>query len=137
MEELLKQAAVIRDEMVDEENSAQRIGTLFVDVIQRMQKIVSDEQVKVDSLKVIAKEDTVSIYFDVADDLGNVIHKKLSIPVVSKSKAGILTSLQLNELQETIARITPVLISETKFNELRESGKLDSRKFYYIYDEES
>lgn len=137
MEELLKRATIIRDESIDNENTAERVGTLFVDVIQQMQKIVSDEQVKVESLKFIATVDSLKIYFDVVDESGNIIHKKLTLPVVSDVKAGILTSAQLNDINKRISEITPRLITESKFNELKDAGKLDPTKFYYTYDEES
>lgn len=137
MEELLKQAAVIRDELDDNKNTAERVGTLFVDVIQQVQQIVSNEQTKVDSLRLIANVDTLKIYFDIIDDSGNIIHKQLAFPVVSDAKAGILTSMQLNDINKRIAEITPYLITETKYNELKETGKLNPARFYYTYDEES
>lgn len=136
MKELLKQAAVIRDEVEDYKNSAERVGILFVDVIQRMQKIVSDEQIKIDTLKVIADENSVKVYFDVNDEVsGQIIHKAITYPIVSDTKAGLLTSEQFNDFNQRISKITPLFISESKFEELKESGKLDSEKFYYIYEE--
>lgn len=137
MEELLKQAAIIRDESIDSENTAERIGTLFVDVIQQMKKIVSDEQVKVDSLRFIANADALKVYFDVVSESGDIIHKQLALPIVSDIKAGILTAAQLNDINKRIAKITPHLITESEYNKLKESGKLDPTRFYYTYDEES
>ena len=135
MEELLRQAAVIRDETVDNENSAIRVGTLFVDVIQRIQKIVSDEKVKTDSLKFGTGEDTMWICFDIVDESGNVKQKKIYFPIVSKQKTGVLTSLQFNDLTQKIMMITPILVTESEFKELKETDDLDPERFYYVYEE--
>lgn len=136
MEKLLKQAAVIRDEMDDNKNTAERVGTLFVDIIQQIQKIVLDEQAKIDSLKITADADSVKLCFNMTNEAGDVIPKKILFPVVSDKQAGILSSLQLNDINQRINKITPHLITEAKFNELKESGELDSEKIYYVYEEE-
>lgn len=136
MEKLLKQAAVIRDEMDDNKNTAERVGTLFVDVIQQIQKIVLEEQAKIDSLKITADAESVKLSFNITDESGEIISKKILFPIVSDKQAGILTSPQLNDINQRIKKITPLLITEAKFNELKESGKLDSEKIYYVYEEE-
>lgn len=37
MEELLKKAAIIRDETNDGDNTAERVGELFVDILEKME----------------------------------------------------------------------------------------------------
>lgn len=134
MENLLKQAAVIRDEDAEYENSAERIGTLFVDVIQQMSKIVSDEQTKVDTLKVTANKSGVQLTFKVTDESGKATDKTIKFPIVSKEKAGLLTPAILQGLDDKI--VIHKFLTEDEYKQLKDSGKLDPNILYMIYEEE-
>lgn len=134
MENLLKQAAVIRDEDAEYENSAERIGTLFVDVIQQMSKIVSDEQTKVDTLKVTANKSGVQLAFKVTDESGKTTDKIIKFPIVSKEKAGLLTPAILQGLDDKI--VIHKFLTEDEYKQLKGSGKLDPNILYMIYEEE-
>lgn len=102
MEELLKKAAVIRDETEDNLNTSWRVGTLFVDVIQEMQNVSSKSTILINTLKFTADKEAVKLSFDIKDDSGNVTTKVLSVPMVSKASAGVLAPEQLATIQSDI-----------------------------------
>lgn len=85
---LLSRARLIRDENQDGANTAERVGSLFVDMLKQMQ----DE--------------------------------------------GMLTSKQLKEINEKIAKLTPVFLSEFEYEKLLESGDIDPELIYMTYEEE-
>lgn len=105
MEELLKRAAVIRDETEDNLNTAQRVGSLFVDVLLEIKEIISTNDLLVNTLKFSANKDTVNLSFDVRDLSGNISNKKVSIPIVSDISAGILTPGQLTTLSSGLSSL--------------------------------
>lgn len=110
MEELLKKAAVIRDETEDNLNTAQRVGTLFVDILQAIQSIVSTHRAQLNSFKFSADKEAVKLSFKIVDALGNTGTKVISIPIVSATSAGVLSSKQLEVIQSNFSNLSKKII---------------------------
>lgn len=100
MEELLKQAAVIRDETDDYKNTAERVGTLLVDIIKKMGLIVPSESIDGDSLQFTADSTSVKLIFSALDGNGNRVNKELQLPVVTLQKAGVMSPDLLTSMQK-------------------------------------
>ena len=102
MEELLKQAAVIRDETDDYKNTAERVGTLLVDIIKKMGLIVPSESIDGDSLQFTADSTSVKLIFSALDGNGNRVNKELQLPVVTLQKAGVMSPDLLTSMQNAV-----------------------------------
>ena len=97
LSELLTRAAGIRTETVANENTAERIGQLFVDIITEIGKSVSAE-----SISIQTTSSGVSLRFSAADDEGQVETVTIPLPVVSDQRAGVITPAQIAALQQAI-----------------------------------
>lgn len=80
-EELLNQAVVIRDETVNEANTAERIGKLFVDIIRKMAKNLNADAVTF-------KGTATGVNMVFSGEEGDVL---ISLPVVGTDNAGVIT----------------------------------------------
>lgn len=114
MEELLKQAAVIRDEVDDDKNTAERVGTLFIDIINKMGLIVPSESIDGDSLRFTADALSVKLAFSALDGAGNRVDKELSLPVATLQKAGVLSAEMLASLQTSVSNAIKAVAVEQK-----------------------
>lgn len=92
-EELLEQAVVIRDETVNEANTAERIGKLFVDIIRKMAK-----NLNADAVTFKGTATGVNMVFSGED--GDVL---ISLPVVGTEEAGVITPEMLAGIGDAIA----------------------------------
>lgn len=122
MEELLKQAAVIRDETDESKNTAERVGTLFIDIIEKMGLIVPSESIDGDSLQFTADAESVKLVFSALDGNGNRVNKELSIPVATLQKAGVMSPELLTEMQTLVNNALKAVITEQK-----DRGDADAR----------
>lgn len=114
MEELLKQAAVIRDETDESKNTAERVGTLFIDIIEKMGLIVPSESIDGDSLQFTADAKSVKLVFSALDGNGNRVNKELSIPVATLQKAGVMSPELLASMQKSVGDALGAVTTEQK-----------------------
>ena len=114
MEELLKKAAIIRDETNDGDNTAERVGELFVDILEKMALIIPFESIDGESLKFIAEKNAVKLSFTALDNNGDRVLKEVEIPLVSVEKAGIVSAEQFESLQESIKKALKDITEESK-----------------------
>lgn len=114
MEELLKQAAVIRDEVDDDKNTAERVGTLFIDIIQKMGLIVPSESIDGDSLRFTADALSVKLAFSALDGAGNRVNKEIAIPVATAQRAGVMSPELLTSLQTSVSTALRAVATEQK-----------------------
>lgn len=114
MEELLKQAAVIRDETANDKNTAERVGTLFIDIIEKMGLIVPSESIDGDSLQFTTDAKSVKLVFSALDGSGNRVSKELSIPAATLQKAGMMSPELLANMQESANNALKAVVTEQK-----------------------
>lgn len=114
MEELLKQAAVIRDEVDDDKNTAERVGTLFIGIIQKMGLIVPSESIDGDSLRFTADALSVKLAFSALDGAGNRVNKEIAIPVATAQRAGVMSPELLTSLQTSVSTALRAVATEQK-----------------------
>ena len=114
MEELLKQAAVIRDETDESKNTAERVGTLFIDIIEKMGLIVPSESIDGDSLQFTADAKSVKLVFSALDGNGNRVNKELSVPVATLQKAGVMSPELLASMQKSVSDALGAVTTEQK-----------------------
>lgn len=98
-ESLLPQAAEVRDATLEGENTAIRIGTLFVDLLQALAAALPTKAIDASSIKQKMEDDGLTISFDVVSDTGSVAQSAITVPIVSEASAGLITP----ELIKTIA----------------------------------
>lgn len=122
MEELLKQAAVIRDETDDYKNTAERVGTLLVDIINKMGLIVPSESIDGDSLQFTADSTSVKLIFSALDGNGNRVNKELQLPVVTLQKAGVMSPDLLTSMQNAVNNAVKAVTVEQ-----RDRGEADTK----------
>lgn len=122
MEELLKQAAVIRDETDDYKNTAERVGTLLVDIIKKMGLIVPSESIDGDSLQFTADSTSVKLIFSALDGNGNRVNKELQLPVVTLQKAGVMSPDLLTSMQNAVNNAVKAVTVEQ-----RDRGEADTK----------
>ena len=114
LSELLQKAAVIRNEVAANENSAERVGTLFVDIITELGNAIAS-----DSLTVVVTSSGASIHFLSTDDEGQENVIRVPLPVVSDNNCGLITPAQIEALREAMRQM--VSSSASTINEAIEA----------------
>lgn len=94
-EKLLEQAVVIRDETVNEANTAARIGKLFVDIIQKMAKSLNADAVTF-------KGSATGMNMVFSGEGGDVL---IPLPVVDTEVAGVITPEMIASIGDAIAAV--------------------------------
>lgn len=102
--EILKDAAVVRDEKNEAANTAARVGGVMVDIINFLANFTT-----VSEFSVSATASNVTLRIKVHETDGTAIYRNVTLPAASLSAAGIFTPELLNTLNtadrnETTAR---------------------------------
>lgn len=121
IQSLLQQAAVIRDATAEKENTALRIGSMFVSFIQAVMATMPPEVIDATGISYSASSSNFIITFKTLDDDGATSKKQIIIPSVSTENAGLITPDKLKEINKAVSDITTALekasSAETKATE--------------------
>ena len=104
--DLLSQAAQIRDEANERKNTALRVGTMFVDLIQKLQAKLPATIVDASTIgSVTYNPTTITIKFGTTDDDGTDGEVTLTIKEASLLSAGLMASADKIELRSLRAEL--------------------------------
>ena len=106
---LLTQAAVIRDATEEHENTAVRVGTMFVDFIQACLAVLPSEIIDATGVTASTSETNFVVRYRVTDEEGNTSNRSITIPAASSENAGLLTPEQLTQVNSVASSIANVL----------------------------
>lgn len=127
IKDLLTQAAVIRDAASQGENTAMRVGTLFVDLVQRIVDTLSAEALSALGLRTTATEDKITITYKTVDAGGTAKDAFVTLPSATTATAGVMSSAQLaainNATQDISSIIQRLTTSETSIKTATDSTK--------------
>ena len=106
--DLLSQAAQIRDEANERKNTALRVGTMFVDLIQKLQAKLPATIVDASTIgSVTYNPTTITIKFGTTDDDGTDGEVTLTIKEASLLSAGLMASADKIELRSILTKRLP------------------------------
>ncbi len=102
--DILKDAAVVRDEKNEAANTAERVGRVMVDIIEFLANFTT-----VSEFSVSATASNVTLRIKVHETDGTAIYRNVTLPAASLSEAGVFTPTMLKSLNtadrnETTAR---------------------------------
>lgn len=147
IQSLLQQAAAIRDASKEGENTALRVGSMFISLIQAIVDTLPQEAIDAIGLSSAASATNFTISFKTVNDDGTTGFKQIVIPAASSEKAGLLTPEQIAEIKksaqdisevlQSIEQLTPIRIeSEEALEAMRTLGLLKDGQLYYIPEED-
>ena len=114
IQSLLTQAAVIRDATAEGENTALRVGSMFVSLIQAIVATLPSELLDASGISYSAGESNFLITFNAVSSDGSTSKKQIIIPAASQGNAGLLTPAKLKEVNDAVASVADGL---TKVNQ--------------------
>ena len=120
---LLQQAAVIRDATEEHENTAVRVGTMFVDFIQSCIDVLPAEVVDATGISTSTSENNFVIRYRTVDDDGDSVSKSITIPAASSANAGLLTTSLLSHINEAVTSVTAAVIELATVRGIAESAQ--------------
>lgn len=147
--DLLSQAAVIRDATDEKENTALRVGTMFVDFIQACLEVLPYEIINASLTTCVEGETSFVIHYGTVDHDGQTHTRHITIPLVSSNKAGLMSPAMIDEfnqaltnLQNSIITINnalgelkEVFLTQAEYDAMVDAGTIDPNTKYYIYEE--
>ena len=110
---LLSAAATVRDATEESENTASRIGGLFVSIIQTLIDTMPEAQIDGTSLSYQVSDSNFIISMKKMLDDGTEIPFKIVIPAASSVYAGLLTPASLNKINENSKEIERIKSGQT------------------------
>lgn len=110
---LLSAAATVRDATEESENTASRIGGLFVSIIQTLIDTMPEAQIDGASLSYQVSDSNFIISMKKMLDDGTEIPFKIVIPAASSVYAGLLTPASLNKINENSKEIERIKSGQT------------------------
>ena len=102
LENLLPSAAAVRDATEEYENSASRVGSLFVSIIQAIIDTVPEALIDGSTVSFTASETNFIISMKKRLNDGSLVPITITIPAASTANAGLLTPALLAELRAGI-----------------------------------
>ena len=147
--DLLSQAAVIRDATDEKENTALRVGTMFVDFIQACLEVLPYEIINASLTTCVEGETSFVIHYGTVDYDGQTHTRHITIPLVSSNKAGLMSPAMIDEfnqaltnLQNSIIAINnalgdlkEVFLTQAEYDAMVDAGTIDPNTKYYIYED--
>ncbi len=111
IESLLPQAATVRDATTKMENTALRVGTLFVDLIQALMATVPKEVIDASDISYSTTTTNFIIHYKVIKADGTTANRQIVIPVASASKSGLMTPEQVADLNAAVKNVARALVN--------------------------
>lgn len=109
IKDLLTQAAVIRDAAAEGENTAMRVGSMFVDLVQRTVDTLSADALSALGLRVTAAADKVTVTYKTVDAGGTARDVSVTIPSATVTTAGVMSTAQLAAINKATQDITSLI----------------------------
>ncbi len=106
-QKLLEAAAGIRDAVLDGENTASRVGAMFVSIIQAMQHFPG-QMVDASTIKFSNGKTATHITFNIIDSAGKTSAVDISVPAVSSTSAGLLTPEKAEEYDAAVTDVAAI-----------------------------
>lgn len=106
-QKLLEQAAGIRDAVLEGENTASRVGAMFVSIIQAMQHFPG-QMVDASTIKFSNGKTATHITFNIIDSAGKTTAVDISVPAVSSTSAGLLTPEKAEEYDAAVTDVAAI-----------------------------
>lgn len=106
LESLLPDAAAVRDAVEEGENTALRVGQLFVSIIQKIDASFPSETIDASDISVSSDETGVSITFNTVLDSGEQSTRTVRIPAATETSAGLLTPAILEKIAEDLTVVS-------------------------------
>lgn len=111
IESLLHQAAVIRDATAEKENTALRVGSMFVSFIQAVMDTMPPEVIDATGISCSASSSNVIITYKTLNADGEECERHITIPTVSSERAGLMTPTKLAEINEAVGIVASAVES--------------------------
>lgn len=102
IQSLLPQAQTIRDASVVGENTALRVGSMFVSLIQAILTTLPAEVIDASSISFTTTETGYIITFNTIKDDGTIGSGQITIPTASYTETGLMTAEQAAALEQVI-----------------------------------
>ena len=106
-QKLLEAAAGIRDAVLDGENTASRVGAMFVSIIQAMQHFPG-QMVDASTIKASNGKTATHITFNIIDSAGKTSAVDISVPAASSTSAGLLTPEKAEEYDAAVNDVAAI-----------------------------
>lgn len=132
-QDLKAQAAIIRDEQNSYQNTSLRVGRMFIDILEQLEKVLPDENVKPETLTVEATETSYKLKFSTLTSDGSVKSRELDLPIATDTKAGVMSPALMKGIKDQISQLSLKVDSnktdsDNKITELEgETSKLNSK----------
>lgn len=95
IKDLLTQAAVIRDAAAEGENTAMRVGSMLIDLVQRIVDTLSADALSALGLRITASAETVTVTYKTVDAGGTAKDVSVTLPAATTTTAGMMSSASL------------------------------------------
>lgn len=105
-QDLKAQAAIIRDEQNSYQNTSLRVGRMFIDILEQLEKVLPDENVKPETLTVEATETSYKLKFSTLTSDGSVKSRELDLPIATDTKAGVMSPALMKGIKDQISQLS-------------------------------
>lgn len=105
-QDLKAQAAIIRDEQNSYQNTSLRVGRMFIDILEQLEKVLPDENVKPETLTVEATETSYKLKFSTLTSDGSVKSHELDLPIATDTKAGVMSPALMKGIKDQISQLS-------------------------------
>lgn len=109
IDSLLSRASEVRDATLEKENTALRVGSLFVDLIQTITAVLPREILEASGISVAASASDVTISYKKILNDGSAGTGRITIPAVTETGAGVITPALLARIREGLTDISEAI----------------------------
>ncbi len=125
-QDLKAQAAIIRDEQNSYQNTSLRVGRMFIDILEQLEKVLPDENVKPETLTVEATGTSYKLKFSTLTSDGSVKSHELDLPIATDTKAGVMSPELMKGIKDQISQLS-LKVDSNKTDSDNKIKKLDSK----------
>lgn len=109
IKDLLTQAAVIRDAAAEGENTAMRVGSMLIDLVQRIVDTLSADALSALGLRITASAETVTVTYKTVDAGGTAKDVSVTLPAATTATAGMMSSASLAAINKATQDILSIV----------------------------
>lgn len=125
-QDLKAQAAIIRDEQNSYQNTSLRVGRMFIDILEQLEKVLPDENVKPETLTVEATGTSYKLKFSTLTSDGSVKSHELDLPIATDTKAGVMSPALMKGIKDQISQLS-LKVDSNKTDSDNKIKKLNSK----------
>ena len=129
-QDLKAQAAIIRDEQNSYQNTSLRVGRMFIDILEQLEKVLPDENVKPETLTVEATETSYKLKFSTLTSDGSVKNRELDLPIATDTQAGVMSPALMKGIKDQLSNLE----NETIPNNIANNNKISPFILINKYD---